>query len=92
MPNACRSWYVVALTLLIGLQTATPVVAWGRLGDRVISHLAEKNLTPKPKAAIAEFLEPGESLADSSTWADENRGRLPKTAPWYYVDVPLHET
>ncbi len=24
-------------------------------------------------------------------WADENRGRLPKTAPWHYVDVPLDE-
>jgi hypothetical protein len=48
-------------------------------------------LTPKAKAAIAELLEPGESLADASTWADENRGRLPKTAPWHYVDVPLDE-
>jgi hypothetical protein len=25
-------------------------------------------------------------------WADENRGRLPKTAPWHYVDVPLDES
>ena len=24
-------------------------------------------------------------------WADQNRGRLPKTAPWHYVDVPLDE-
>ena len=24
-------------------------------------------------------------------WADENRGELPKTAPWHYVDVPLDE-
>jgi hypothetical protein len=30
-------------------------------------------------------------LADASLWADENRGRLPKTAPWHYVDVPLEE-
>ncbi len=37
------------------------------------------------------LLEPGESLADASLWADENRGRLPKTAPWHYVDVPLDE-
>jgi nuclease S1 len=43
------------------------------------------------KAAIAELLEPGESLADASTWADQNRRRLPKTAPWHYVDVPLDE-
>ncbi len=57
----------------------------------MISRIAEKNLTPKAKAAIAALLEPGESLANASTWADENRGRLPKTAPWHYVDVPLDE-
>jgi nuclease S1 len=65
--------------------------AWGRLGHRVISRIAENNLNPKAKAAIAELLEPGESLGDASTWADENRGRLRKTAPWHYVDVPLDE-
>jgi nuclease S1 len=57
----------------------------------VISRIAEKNLTPQAKAAITAILEPGESLADASTWADENRGSLPRTAPWHYVDVPLDE-
>jgi nuclease S1 len=79
------------MTIALVLQMATPVWAWGRLGHRVISRLAEKQLTPKAKAAVAELLEPGESLADASLWADENRGRLPKTAPWHYVDVPLDE-
>jgi nuclease S1 len=84
-------WLVVALVLLIALQNATPAWAWGRLGHRVISRIAEKNLNPQAKAAIAELLDPGETLADASTWADENRRRLPKTAPWHYVDVPLDE-
>jgi hypothetical protein len=79
------------LTLLVTFQATTPAFAWGRLGHRVISRLAEKHLTPQARAAIAELLEPGESLADASLWADENRGRLPKTAPWHYVDVPLDE-
>jgi hypothetical protein len=52
----------------------------GPLGHRVISLLAERHLTTQAKAAIKELLEPGESLADASLWADENRGRLPKTA------------
>jgi nuclease S1 len=86
-----RSWFTVAATLLISTQTASPVWAWGRLGHRVISRLAEKNLNPTAKAAIAELLEPGESLADASTWADEVRGRMRNTAPWHYVDVPLDE-
>jgi hypothetical protein len=86
-----RAWFIIALATLIALQTAPPVHAWGRLGHRVISRIAEKHLTPEAKAAIAELLEPGESLADASTWADENRGRLPKTAPWHYIDIPLDE-
>ena len=57
----------------------------------MISRIAEKNLTPKAKAAIAALLDPGESLADASLWADEHRRELPKTAPWHYVDVPLDE-
>jgi nuclease S1 len=86
-----RPWIVSALTLIVALQSATPAWAWGRLGHRVISRIAENRLNSKAIAAIAELLEPGESLADASTWADENRRRLPKTAPWHYVDVPLDE-
>jgi hypothetical protein len=42
-----RSLFNVSLTLLAILGTATPVWAWGRLGHRVISRIAEKNLTPQ---------------------------------------------
>jgi len=83
--------FIVSLTLLVIAGTTRPTWAWGRLGHRVISRLAEQRLTPKAKAAIAELLEPDESLADASTWADEDRGRMRKTAPWLYVDVPLDE-
>jgi nuclease S1 len=68
-----------------------PVWAWGRLGHRVISRVAKQHLTPKARDAIADLLDPGETLADASTWADEHRRELPKTAPWHYVDVPLDE-
>ena len=74
-----RRWFVIALTLLVVLQATTPAWACGRIGHRVISRLAEKRLTPAAKAAIAELLEPGESLADALLWADENRRRLPMT-------------
>jgi hypothetical protein len=48
-------------------------------------------MTPEAKEAVAALLEPGESMADASLWADEVRGRLRHTAPWHYVDVPLDE-
>jgi nuclease S1 len=92
MPRQTRCpSFTAAFTLLLTLATASPAWAWGRLGYRVISRIAENNLNPKAKAAIAELLEPGETLADASTWADEHRRQLPKTAPWHYVDVALDE-
>jgi hypothetical protein len=86
-----HSRFTFALTLLVVLQPVTPASAWGRLGHRVISRLAQKQLTPAAKAAIAELLEPGQSLADASTSANEVRGRMRQTAPWHSVDVPLDE-
>jgi nuclease S1 len=91
MPARTPRCLVFILALTVFLLSPTPVRAWGRLGHRVISRLAEKQLSAGASAAIAELLEPGESLADASLWADENRRKLPKTAPWHYVDVPLDE-
>jgi hypothetical protein len=54
-----------------------------------IARFAEKDLNHNAKAAIKELLPAAEDLADASMWADENRGRLPKTAPWHYLDVPF---
>jgi len=81
----------VVLSFLVSIGTEKPAWAWGRIGNRVIARLAEKHMTPQAMAAVAALLEPGESLADASLWADENRGRRPNTAPWHYVDVPLDE-
>jgi hypothetical protein len=76
---------------LAAFQTATPVLAWGRLGHRVTSRIAEKYLNPKAKEAIKALLNEGETLVDASTWADQHRRERPKTAPWHYVEVPLDE-
>jgi hypothetical protein len=67
-----RPRLVGVLALLIALQSATPAWAWGRLGHRVIAQIAEKRLTPKAKEAVKSLLADGESMADASTWADEN--------------------
>ncbi len=82
---------VGALAILVAIAFGRPAWAWGRLGHRVISRLAEKHMTPQAKTAVAALFEPGESLADASLWAGEHRRELPKTAPWHYVDVPLDE-
>jgi hypothetical protein len=68
-----------------------PVLAWGRLGHRASARLTESRLTPQARALVRELLEPGESLADASTWADENSRSIPGSAAWHYVNVPIQE-
>ena len=82
------------VTLLCTLLTApfeNTALAWGRLGHRSAAKLTQSRLNPAAKLAIAQLLEPGESLADASLWADEQRRSLPETGPWHYVNVPLSE-
>jgi nuclease S1 len=86
-----HSWFILGLTALLALETATPAWAWGRLGHRVISRLAKKHMTEKARDAPAELLEPNETIADASTWADSYRSQHRETGPWHYVDVPLDE-
>lgn len=64
------------------------VQAWGTGGHQVVAFIAEKQLTPKAKAAIDRLLaqEPGQTLVTISTWADEHRN--PATAAWHYVNFP----
>ena len=86
-----RRVLVISFAFLVYLWHAGPARAWGRLGHRVIAKFAERHLADKARAEIKALLEPGESLADCSTWADEVRGKMRETAPWHYVDVPLEE-
>ena len=41
----CRSWYLIAMTLLVALQAPTPAWAWGRLGHGATARIAEKYQT-----------------------------------------------
>ena len=79
---------VASVLIIFG---TTPAWAWGRLGHRVISRIAKKNMTAKAGSNSRSCSADGESIADASTWADEHRRQLPKTAPRHYVDVPLDE-
>ncbi len=75
--------------LILGPGAGRVAHAWGRLGHRVIARVADARLTPVAKAKIKELLEPGETLADCSTWADEHRSDVPGSAGWHYVNVPI---
>ena len=81
----------VAVFIVITLSLTPSIWAWGPLGHRVASQVAEARLTPRALAAVRELLGPGVTLADISTWADEQR-EVKNSAPWHYVDVPITES
>jgi len=81
--------------------------AWGCKGHQTVAYLAEKHLTPEAKQMFQALLtenpiDPqlkrycGNALtdvfADAATWADDERTKAPKTAPWHFIDIPLGAT
>jgi len=87
MKQVLRSMAAATVCILSFLPSAW---SWGRIGHRVAAEMAESRLTPHALAAVHSLLGPGVSLADISTWADEQRN--PSTGAWHYVDVPITES
>lgn len=84
------------LVLLGSMFISQSVFAWGQVGHRVTGAIAEQYLSIKAKQQIRS-LYPNESLAEISTYADEERSNpdefWQKTAgPWHYVTVPEGKT
>jgi nuclease S1 len=57
------------------------------MAHRASARLVESRLSPQARAVVRDLLEPGESLADASTWADENSREIPGSAGWHFVNV-----
>jgi nuclease S1 len=82
-------WLPAIATVCSVLGLARPALAWGRTAHRASARLAESRLSPQARAIIRDLLESGESLADASTWADENSREIPGSAGWHFVNVPV---
>ncbi len=84
-------WFLLSVVTAAGmlLTLARPALAWGRTAHRASARLAESRLSPQARAIIRDLLEPGESLADASTWADEHSRDIPGSAGWHFVNVPV---
>jgi hypothetical protein len=78
----------LALTALIAFSQPSPVLAWGAQGHQLIANLAQAQLSAPARREVDRLLalEPGETLASISTWADEHCN--PTTAGWHYVNFP----
>ena len=79
------------MKVLIGLLCAVASLSawvWGSEGHQVVALIAQGQLTPKARAEVEKLLavEPGQTMASISTWADEHRS--PATGAWHYVNFP----
>ncbi|WP_066554947.1 S1/P1 nuclease [Croceicoccus bisphenolivorans] len=83
------------ITLALSLTLAAPAHAWGPTGHRMVGQIAADNVNGRTAAEIALILGAGETLAEASTWPDEQRSDpdpfWQKTStPWHYVTVTGH--
>lgn len=76
------------ILLFISIVLSLDVFAWGDLGHKTISYLAEKKLSEKAKGMVADLLGE-ESLVVASVFADQVRGdeRFDRFKPYHYVDL-----
>ena len=87
MPHARFIRLFGLLSLCFLLLSASPAHAWSRFGHEVAGYLADHQLSPAARAAVAELL--GEqSLASVGPWADQVRPDRPETAPMHFMNGP----
>jgi hypothetical protein len=92
--------FVFALLLSAGCADA---LAWGCIGHQTVAIIAERTARPSAVAAARAVLgaapidpvlkrgcEPvaSDPLVDAATWADDERGVEPATAPWHFINLP----
>jgi hypothetical protein len=103
-----RHLVYLCLALYLPYLACVPAAeAWGCRGHETVAALAEKHLTPQTKQALLALLTVNpidpqlkrycgqtglDAFVDSSTWADDERGLEPTTAPWHFIDIPLGAT
>jgi len=88
--NRFRVFHHAALALCVAAAVIPGSArAWGPVGHQTVAMAARAQLTPEALSRLQELmaLEPGTTLADIATWADEHRS--PDTAPWHYVNFPV---
>lgn len=87
MPFISRSRRNFANCLLVlGALAPNATWAWGAQGHRITGLVADAFLSPRARIAVNDLLG-GESLADASTWMDQEKRHLgPANAAWHYTD------
>jgi hypothetical protein len=89
----------LALITAVGLGWAAPALAWWDYGHATVARIAEANVRPATRAAMARLLraEPGlgtptcpaGTLVLAAGWADCIRRGRPETAEWHFQNEDL---
>jgi hypothetical protein len=95
----------IALSLLMTLPMLSgSAFGWGCEGHQTIALIARAHLTPAASAAVDRLLRenpidpglnrfckerPNDPMADSATWADDERNIEKATERWHYIDIPM---
>lgn len=90
--NCFRVSSYIFLTIAIVVWLPERTAAWGIRGHQVIARIAMARLSTTARQAIAELLEPGETLESVSTWADQIKTERAETKSWHMVSISLSDT
>ena len=82
---------VLAAIAAIAVADSARLRAWGPQGHRLVGQIAAARLSPIAQANVAWLLDK-RSLADISSWADQNIDGNAQTAPWHYLNIPPDAT
>jgi len=78
---------LIVLAVIALLPSLCP--AWSGDAHQIVALIAEDQLTPAARAAVADLLDGGNiSDAEVASWADEIRRERSETASWHYVTIP----
>ncbi len=82
----------IGAALLLLVASIGNALAWGDEGHRIVAEIAEQYLEPAAARHVYDLLaiENAQTLAQVSTWADQIPPQRGYTAPWHFVDVPIH--
>lgn len=89
--NTVRTLLLLS-SVLLSTNYSHLAYAWGQTGHRITGEIAEIYLTKEARAALKLILD-NETLAEISTYADENRSNPDEfwqkvAGPYHYVTVP----
>lgn len=88
MGTCLRRVSVLVATLAVALAVSSGAAsAWGAQGHRLVGLLAANHLSSIAAANVRWLLD-GQTLADVSSWADQQVSDNQQTGWWHYLNIP----